>query len=254
MDATVEIGPGQERAHAAGCGRGRTAEVVEIDRDLAALLRNRYADQPRFVLHEPTHCKWTGARWHRRAARELRLIGNCPTTFPRLLFQVLQAVMPSSTCISCCSGSRGPDRGRARNERLRRLTVMLRRAWSANAIADVGPRFSSSAQGVIERGAADGLMRYRTGQRGALYGRGGYAAFGQRAQRPCATQSDRYLRRPRSRPWASTGARRDIHSRCNSGALAQAAPLCSLMAHDAYRVSWPPSNLTRTACRWPPRQ
>ena len=52
-DHLVEIGPGRgaltgELLAAAGC----TLDAIEIDRDLAALLRERFSDAPRCVLHE----------------------------------------------------------------------------------------------------------------------------------------------------------------------------------------------------------
>jgi len=91
-DAAVEIGPGQGALTQRLLDAAGQLEVVEIDRDLAALLRHRYADQPRFVLHEADALQ---VDWRAMAAARgarLRLIGNLPYNISTpLMFRVLEA-------------------------------------------------------------------------------------------------------------------------------------------------------------------
>ena len=91
-DAAVEIGPGQGALTQHLLEAAGRLEVIEIDRDLAALLRNRYAGQPRLVLHEADALQvdWRAMATARGA--RLRLIGNLPYNISTpLLFRVLEA-------------------------------------------------------------------------------------------------------------------------------------------------------------------
>jgi 16S rRNA (adenine1518-N6/adenine1519-N6)-dimethyltransferase len=87
----VEIGPGQGALTQRLLEAAGSLEVIEIDRDLAALLRNRYAGQPRFVLHQADALQ---VDWRAMAAARgarLRLIGNLPYNISTpLLFHLLQ--------------------------------------------------------------------------------------------------------------------------------------------------------------------
>jgi 16S rRNA (adenine1518-N6/adenine1519-N6)-dimethyltransferase len=90
-DAVVEIGPGYgaltgELLRAAG-----RLDAIEIDRDLAALLRQRFAAAPGFVLHEADALQ---TDWRSLAAARgarLRVVGNLPYNVSTpLLFRLLE--------------------------------------------------------------------------------------------------------------------------------------------------------------------
>ena len=52
-DAIVEIGPGRGALTEKLIGQGRSLDAVEIDRDLAAALRERWGSRPGFTLPPP---------------------------------------------------------------------------------------------------------------------------------------------------------------------------------------------------------
>jgi 16S rRNA (adenine1518-N6/adenine1519-N6)-dimethyltransferase len=115
--------------------------VIEIDRDLAALLRGRYADQPQFVLHEADALQ---VDWRAMAAARgarLRLIGNLPYNISTpLLFRVLQAAdaildmhfMLQREVVDRIVAAPG-------SAAYGRLTVMLAPRVTASRLLDVGP-------------------------------------------------------------------------------------------------------------------
>src|SRR5215216_3289471 len=51
-ETVIEVGPGTGTLTEELLSRGSSVVAVEIDRDLARLLRERFADQPRFELIE----------------------------------------------------------------------------------------------------------------------------------------------------------------------------------------------------------
>ena len=91
-DAAVEIGPGRgalDRGAAAAAGR---LDAIEIDRDLAAALRERFRGRTGLALHEADALASTGARWPRARGARLRLIGNLPYNISTpLLFRLLES-------------------------------------------------------------------------------------------------------------------------------------------------------------------
>jgi 16S rRNA (adenine1518-N6/adenine1519-N6)-dimethyltransferase len=91
-DAAVEIGPGQGALSQRLLDAAGQLEAIEIDRDLAASLRTRFAGQPAFVLHETDALTvdWN-ALAHKYRSR-LRVIGNLPYNISTpLLFRLLDA-------------------------------------------------------------------------------------------------------------------------------------------------------------------
>jgi len=90
-DALVEIGPGPGALTAPLLGTGCGLDAIEIDRDLAAALRVRFAARPDFRLHE---CDALEFDWRGLAAqrgRRLRLVGNLPYNISTpLLFRLLE--------------------------------------------------------------------------------------------------------------------------------------------------------------------
>jgi 16S rRNA (adenine1518-N6/adenine1519-N6)-dimethyltransferase len=86
----VEIGPGQGAITAPLLKAGAELTAIEIDRDLAALLRERFVDQPRFHLVEMDVLKFDFATLGAQPA-SLRILGNLPYNISTpLLFHLLQ--------------------------------------------------------------------------------------------------------------------------------------------------------------------
>jgi 16S rRNA (adenine1518-N6/adenine1519-N6)-dimethyltransferase len=86
----IEIGPGQGAITAPLLARAGKLTVVEIDRDLAAALRVRFAGQPGFTLIENDVLKVDFASLA-TAPRSLRILGNLPYNISTpLLFHLLK--------------------------------------------------------------------------------------------------------------------------------------------------------------------
>ncbi len=75
-DHLVEIGPGEGVMTAAFLQHGVLLDAVEIDRDLAARLRERFAGQPRFRLHQADALRFAFATL--ASGNRLRIVGNLP--------------------------------------------------------------------------------------------------------------------------------------------------------------------------------
>jgi 16S rRNA (adenine1518-N6/adenine1519-N6)-dimethyltransferase len=182
-DAAVEIGPGQGALTQRLLEAAGALDAVEIDRDLAALLRARYADQPRFVLHEADALQ---VDWRAMAAARgarLRLIGNLPYNISTpLLFRALQAAdaildmhfMLQREVVDRILAAPG-------TAAYGRLTVMLAPRVSASRVIDVGagafrpvPKVASS---VVRLVVLDALPDWAGSP---LYAAVVTAAFGQR--------------------------------------------------------------------------
>jgi 16S rRNA (adenine1518-N6/adenine1519-N6)-dimethyltransferase len=90
-EAAVEIGPGQGALTASLLQAAGSLDAVEIDRDLAQLLRERFAGQPGFVLHESDALEMDWMALAAQRGRRLRIIGNLPYNISTpLLFRLLQ--------------------------------------------------------------------------------------------------------------------------------------------------------------------
>jgi len=225
-DAAVEIGPGQGALTQRLLDAAGRLEVVEIDRDLAALLRNRYADQPRFVLHEADALQ---VDWRAMAAARgarLRLIGNLPYNISTpLLFRVLKAAdaildmhfMLQREVVDRIVAAPG-------TKAYGRLTVMLAPRVTASRLLDVGagafrpaPKVASS---VVRLVVLDALPDWA---RAPLYGEVVTAAFGQR-RKTLRNALSRYLSAPQIAALGiDPGARAETLTPMQFGALAQAA-------------------------------
>lgn len=91
-DAAVEIGPGHGALTAALLPAVRRLDAIEIDRDLIAALRARFAAEAGLVLHEGDALEFDWAALARERGRRLRLIGNLPYNISTpLLFRLLQS-------------------------------------------------------------------------------------------------------------------------------------------------------------------
>jgi 16S rRNA (adenine1518-N6/adenine1519-N6)-dimethyltransferase len=140
-DALLEIGPGRGALTEMLVGRSKSLDAVEIDRDLAALLRQRFGSAAGFQLHDSDALKFDLAELsHRRGAR-LRVIGNLPYNISTpLLFHVAAAhehivdlhVMLQKEVIDRIVAAPGSGE-------YGRLTVMLAPWFEARHLFDVGP-------------------------------------------------------------------------------------------------------------------
>jgi 16S rRNA (adenine1518-N6/adenine1519-N6)-dimethyltransferase len=122
-------------------GPSHSLDVIEVDRDLAALLRTEFATTPGFVLHEGDALEFDFAGLARERGGRLRVVGNLPYNISTpLLFHLLKStdaildlhIMLQREVIARMAASPGdPDYGR--------LTVMLAPWVSIERLFDVGP-------------------------------------------------------------------------------------------------------------------
>src|SRR5438874_11793851 len=86
-DVVIEVGPGTGTLSEEILSRRAELIAIEIDRDLARLLRERFADQPRFSLiegdalatkHELNGELLARIRAANRAGRAVKLVANLP--------------------------------------------------------------------------------------------------------------------------------------------------------------------------------
>jgi 16S rRNA (adenine1518-N6/adenine1519-N6)-dimethyltransferase len=141
-DRLVEIGPGRGALTRllleAG---GGVLDAIEIDRDLAALLRTELHAQPRFVLHEVDALKFDFTRLARERGGRLRVVGNLPYNISTpLLFHLLEHaaaiedlhIMLQREVIARMAAQ--PD-----EDDYGRLTIMLAPLVTIERLFDVGP-------------------------------------------------------------------------------------------------------------------
>jgi 16S rRNA (adenine1518-N6/adenine1519-N6)-dimethyltransferase len=141
-DHLVEIGPGRgaltERLLAL---RDCTLDAIEIDRDLAARLRGRFADSPDRRLHEGDALEFDFRALAAARGGRLRIVGNLPYNISTpLLFHLLRhaasiadlTVMLQREVVARLAAPPGdPDYGR--------LGVMLAPQLQVQRLFDVGP-------------------------------------------------------------------------------------------------------------------
>ena len=140
--ALVEIGPGRgaltRRLLASDCG---SLDAIEIDRDLAALLRGELSGDLRFCLHDADALRMDFGALARQRGRPLRVVGNLPYNISTpLLFHLLESfhdivdlhVMLQREVIARIAAHPG-DRAYGR------LTVMLSPWVEVERLFDVGP-------------------------------------------------------------------------------------------------------------------
>jgi 16S rRNA (adenine1518-N6/adenine1519-N6)-dimethyltransferase len=90
--ALVEIGPGRGALTELLVGKSAHLECVEIDRDLAAALTQRWGAIPEFELHTGDALECDFAALAARRGQRLRVIGNLPYNISTpLLFHLLDA-------------------------------------------------------------------------------------------------------------------------------------------------------------------
>jgi 16S rRNA (adenine1518-N6/adenine1519-N6)-dimethyltransferase len=86
-DTVVEIGPGQGAITAPLMSKSGALHVVELDRDLAKMLRQRYAQETNLTIHEADALKFDFST----LGSGLRIVGNLPYNISTpLLFHLLE--------------------------------------------------------------------------------------------------------------------------------------------------------------------
>jgi 16S rRNA (adenine1518-N6/adenine1519-N6)-dimethyltransferase len=138
--ALVEIGPGRGALTEPLRTRCGALDIIEIDRDLVAALRERYRDAP-VTVHEGDALKFDFAALSTARGSRLRIVGNLPYNISTpLLFHLLSTpaaisdlhVMLQKEVIErICAAPGGRDYGR--------LTVMLAPWVETDYLFDVGP-------------------------------------------------------------------------------------------------------------------
>ena len=87
-DHIVEIGPGRAALSGPLAATGARLDLIEIDRDLAAALRSRFADEPRVTVHAADALRVSLAEIAGTA--RVRVVGNLPYNISTpLLFRLL---------------------------------------------------------------------------------------------------------------------------------------------------------------------
>ena len=137
-ETIVEIGPGQGAITGALARKAGTLHCVELDRDLAAALRRRFADSDNVVIHEADALNFDFCS----LGDSLRIVGNLPYNISTpLLFHLVD-------CRACIADmhfmlqkevvdrmSAGPG-----SKAYGRLGIMLGCHLSVDALFDVGPQ------------------------------------------------------------------------------------------------------------------
>ncbi len=150
-DAAVEIGPGRGALTAGLLQAAGRLDAIEIDRDLAALLRARFASEPGFVLHEIDALAMDWRALARSRGARLRLIGNLPYNISTpLLFRLLDCA-DAITDMHFMLQKELVDRILAApgSQAYGRLTVMLAPRVHGQRVLDVGPGAFQPAPQVI---------------------------------------------------------------------------------------------------------
>ncbi len=134
----LEIGPGQAALTRVLLPRCERLTAVEIDRDLAASLRQEFADQPRFALIEADALRFDFASLN---PQPLRMVGNLPYNISTpLIFHLLQSqahildfhvMLQKEVAERMCAGPGSKTYGR--------LSVAVALAARAEVLFDVPP-------------------------------------------------------------------------------------------------------------------
>jgi 16S rRNA (adenine1518-N6/adenine1519-N6)-dimethyltransferase len=141
-DHLLEIGPGRGALTAQLLALPDiTLDALEIDRDLAALLRARFGDSPRHALHEGDALEFDFSALARARGGALRIVGNLPYNISTpLLFHLLEhaaAITDLTLMLQREVAARlgappgGKDYGR--------LGVMLAPRFQVQRLFEVGP-------------------------------------------------------------------------------------------------------------------
>ena len=92
----VEIGPGQGALTAPLLDKNITLDVVELDRDLVSLLKNKFKDNKQITIHSADALKFDFSALA-KSGEKLRIVGNLPYNISTpLLFHLLE----NAACIA----------------------------------------------------------------------------------------------------------------------------------------------------------
>ncbi|MEO1202117.1 MAG: 16S rRNA (adenine(1518)-N(6)/adenine(1519)-N(6))-dimethyltransferase RsmA [Pseudomonadota bacterium] len=136
-DTMVEIGPGPGAITTPLAKRVQTLDIVELDRDLAARLRDTYASDDHVTVHEADALKFDFAT----LGSDLRIVGNLPYNISTpLLFHLLEQrhairdmhFMLQKEVVERMAAEPG-------SKAYGRLSVMLGCYLDIEALFDVGP-------------------------------------------------------------------------------------------------------------------
>jgi len=137
----VEIGPGRGALTSLLLAAGGALDVIEIDRELAAALVARFAQQKGFVLHEADALEFDFTALARARGARLRIVGNLPYNISTpLLFHLLSSaaviedmhvMLQREVVDRLVAQPGGGDYGR--------LTVMLAPWVHIERLFDIGP-------------------------------------------------------------------------------------------------------------------
>lgn len=136
-DTLVEIGPGQGAITEPLLNSGARLHAIELDRDLAAALRQRHAGSDRLTLHEADALSFDVTE----LGNDLRLIGNLPYNVSTpLLFHLIDA-LPAIRDMHFMLQKEVVDRMAAEpgSKRYGRLTIMLGCHATVEPLFDVPP-------------------------------------------------------------------------------------------------------------------
>jgi 16S rRNA (adenine1518-N6/adenine1519-N6)-dimethyltransferase len=138
-DRLLEIGPGTGALTARLLAHGLPLDVIEIDRDLAAALRERWGT--RLTLHEGDALEFDYAALAQQRGGPLRLIGNLPYNISTPLLFRLLAFLPAVQDMHIMLQKEVIDRMAATpgSDDYGRLTVMLAPWLQVEKLFDVGP-------------------------------------------------------------------------------------------------------------------
>jgi 16S rRNA (adenine1518-N6/adenine1519-N6)-dimethyltransferase len=204
---------------------GRLA-AIEIDRDLAAMLRGRFADQDGFVLHEADALDFDWDGLARSLGAPLRLIGNLPYNISTPLLFRLLAAAPVIRDMHFMLQKEVVDRITADpgSHEYGRLTVMLAPRLSAVRLLDVGagafrpvPKVASSVVRLTV------LPDPPDWAHSDMFGKVVLAAFGQRRKTLRNALRTYLTAQQMTALGIDPGARAETLSPAQFGALAQAA-------------------------------
>jgi len=140
-DALVEIGPGPAALTAPLLAAAGTLDAVEIDRDMAAALREKFAACTGFRLHEADALEFDWRALALLRDRKLRLVGNLPYNISTpLLFRLLD-VADAIEDMTFMLQKEVVDRIVAPpgSKTYGRLGVMLAPRVTAERLFDIGP-------------------------------------------------------------------------------------------------------------------
>jgi 16S rRNA (adenine1518-N6/adenine1519-N6)-dimethyltransferase len=146
----VEIGPGQGALTVPLLDKKITLDVVELDRDLVKLLKNKFKDNPNLAIHSADALKFNFSALVKQDEK-LRIIGNLPYNISTpLLFHLLenagciadmQFMLQKEVVDRICAVPGSKKYGR--------LSVMMQYYCSAESLFDVYPESFDPAPKVM---------------------------------------------------------------------------------------------------------